>query len=165
MLCCAPPSPHAPTYSKAERDKVLRALESLTGRSQRTEALLAKGLAALQQVAEGLGDVRSLLLERLPERAPPSHALPAVAVGQRVRVRSDVDEPAFGWGAAKSCMIGTVRGVSEADGTCLIDFPGVEKFWRSKLDEVEVVVTVLMANDIDEGASEEEEDTAKKEER
>ncbi|KAG1678473.1 hypothetical protein FOA52_014504 [Chlamydomonas sp. UWO 241] len=148
---------------QAEMDVTSRALEGLVGSSQRTEALLTKGIAALQQVAEGLGDVRGLLLERLPERAPPSRTLPAVAVGQRVRVRNDVEEPAFGWGAAKSGMIGTVCSVSEADGTCLIDFPGLSKLWRSKLDEVEVVVPDQIVNYSD--GCVEKEDTAKEVQR
>ncbi|KAG1676327.1 hypothetical protein FOA52_001122 [Chlamydomonas sp. UWO 241] len=90
----------ASAAQQAERDMVSRALESLAGSSQRTEALLSKGLAALKHVAEGLGDVRGLLLERRSDldldRAPPTCTLPALAVGHRVRVRSDVDEPAFG---------------------------------------------------------------------
>jgi hypothetical protein len=132
-----------------ELRQLTRALESLAGSSQRTEVLLSKGLAALQQ----LGDVKSLLMQRLPERAP--SRVPVTTVGQRVRVRSDVEEPAFGWGAAKSGMIGTVRGISEADGTCLIDFPGNGcSSWRSKLDEVEGVVPEQPAND-SEGAAEE----------
>ncbi|KAG1678472.1 hypothetical protein FOA52_014503 [Chlamydomonas sp. UWO 241] len=136
-------------------DMTSRALESLVGSSQRTEALLAEGLAALQQVAEGLGDVRGLLLERLPERPPPSRTPPAVAVGQRVRVRSDVEEPVFGWGAATNGVIGTVRRVTAVDGTCLIDFPRLSKLWWSKLDELEVVVPDLLEDEIYEGAEEE----------
>ncbi|KAG1662827.1 hypothetical protein FOA52_009041 [Chlamydomonas sp. UWO 241] len=131
-------SPASATQQQGQRT---RAIESLSGSYQRTEALLAKGLAALQQVAEGLGDVSGLLRERLPERAS-SRPPPAVTVGQRVCVRSDVVEPAFGWGAATCGMTGTVRSICEADDTCLVDFPGLLRPWRSKLDEVDVLEVV-----------------------
>ncbi|KAG1679452.1 hypothetical protein FOA52_007744 [Chlamydomonas sp. UWO 241] len=63
-------------------------------------------------------------------------------------------EPAFGWGGAKRGMTGVVRGISEAAGTCLIDFPDCGAYFRSQLDELEVVgpeLTEQLLDDSDEG--------------
>ncbi|KAG1664709.1 hypothetical protein FOA52_006684 [Chlamydomonas sp. UWO 241] len=111
----------AASPAEQQVDRLAGALESLAGSSQRTEALLSDMLAALQ-----------LLLGRTPSRVSP------VAVGQIVRVRGDLAEPAFGWGGAERGMRGVVRSIAEEQDTCLIDFPQrkPDNFWRAMLDEV-----------------------------
>jgi hypothetical protein len=67
--------------SAAQQAQLTRALESLAGSSQRTEALLSKGLAALQQIAEGLRSIEQ------------QHA---ITVGAFVRERAGVSRADVG---------------------------------------------------------------------
>ncbi|KAG1657678.1 hypothetical protein FOA52_013772 [Chlamydomonas sp. UWO 241] len=133
----------------------LRAQESRVAAALQATESLAKAAVTLTEHEQAGGEELTQLMRGVAMRL--DVASPASSAAQQcVRVQSDVAEPAFGWGGAKRGMTGVVRGISEAGGTCLIDFPELGgAFWRSKLNEVEVVepeMTNQPTDDSDEGA-------------
>ncbi|KAL0216548.1 hypothetical protein P9112_008732 [Eukaryota sp. TZLM1-RC] len=58
-------------------------------------------------------------------------------VGQRVKVKDDIETPRYRWGSVKRGDVGTIRTI-EDDGTAFVDFP-TQSRWRAALEEMELV--------------------------
>mmetsp|Transcript_68047 Transcript_68047/g.148334 ORF Transcript_68047/g.148334 Transcript_68047/m.148334 type:complete len:815 (-) Transcript_68047:352-2796(-) len=65
-----------------------------------------------------------------------------IKVGDQVRVRPDVEEPAYGWGSVRRGMVGLVSDVDDADavsGDCKVFFDSLDDAWTGRCSDMEVV--------------------------
>jgi hypothetical protein len=60
-------------------------------------------------------------------------------VGDKVRVKASVGEPAFDWGQVSPGDVGTVRTIDTKDSDMIVDFPS-QRGWMAESQEMELVV-------------------------